>query len=250
MKTTTKVHRRAQSAPDTQVAYEKIDASPLIAPSYWGEQTKISPVWSDVEIGDIGSGFRPASQNRKTELLSKATAERARKELLRASSMSRTEKTMLRAERLRDRNSINKHPFIQGNSPFFFYVIKIDVRAVAAEAKERRKPRTTVYDNTLSPQSKSKFIRNLGKNIDKTSQFFWEEIMPSSNALLSAVKRVEDFSQQALDSNAGLPVEYAKRKIIDAVNLRIIRHISDQFDLTKEERMMMTSEFRLKSKMF
>jgi hypothetical protein len=143
------------------------------------------------------------------------------------------------------RGSSNK--FLMGNNRFIFYIIKADASALKKKAeKNKRKPKAVNYANPIEDGPKRKFVTQLKTQIDKTSNFLWNEILPMTNSLMTAIERVDDFSQQVLDEASGVPIKVLQRKMEDAVSLRIIRHVADQFKLTKEERVLFTAEFRTK----
>lgn len=150
-------------------------------------------------------------------------------------------------KRLKKAKSKRRHAnkFLTGNNRFIFYLIKADASELKRKANERkRKPKVVDYANPIEDGTKRKFVTSLKTHIDKTANFLWNDVLPITNSLMTAVQRVDDYSQQVLDEPSGVPHSVIQRKMEDAVKLRIIRHIADQFKLTKEERVLFTSEFR------
>lgn len=210
----------------------------------------ISPLWNTAQAEDIGAGFRPASQESKKVLLQRAVKQKAIARMLKEPNLSDEERAEWKAERLRRKAGSDRHPFLTGNSPFIYYVLQIDVKAKALKAKLARAPKKTVFDNPLSVPDKSEFAAKLKSNIEDSADFFWRDILPVTNSVFSALKKVDDYSNQVSDEGAGLPVDFIKRKMVDAVNLRIIRHIADKMELSKEERKLMSAEYYAKYKLF
>jgi hypothetical protein len=237
--------KKGQGIPKIKEAESK-EVDPFEA---W-ERPKInlSPMWNDAKPADIGAGFRPASQANKQALLKRSATLKAQKEMEDLQTMSKADRIQAQAERtINSKFKHNKHPFLNGNNQFIFYLIKVDVKKMAEDAKAKRKLIKRVnYANPIPKQQKSKFVGRLKSNIESTADFLWTEVLPITNSMLSAIERVDDFSQQTLEEPSGIPAEYLRRKMMDAVHLRIIRHVADTFKLTADERILFTSEFRNK----
>jgi hypothetical protein len=222
------------------------DYSPLIVPTH----QRLSSIWDNAHADDIGTGFKAASSTSRRVLLARAVQAQAQKEMDELAAMPAEQRAAYAAEKRMKkakgkRGSGNK--FLTGTNRFIFYIIKADASALKKKAeKNKRKPKSVNYANPITDLPKRRFITQLKTQIDKTSNFLWNEILPMTNSLMTAIERVDDFSQQVLDEASGVPVKVLQRKMEDAVSLRIIRHVADQFKLTKEERVLFTAEYRTK----
>lgn len=201
----------------------------------------LSPTWGSAQKEDIGSGFKRANKEIAARLI--ANGARSTKAERKIDAIYRKLQLQVNDD---ERQGVERHRFLNGNSRFIFYVIQ--------PPKIKRKPRQGQAErpvnakNTISPTQRLKFAKDLGSNIDRTTKFFVEDILPKTGALLTGLANADEVMQQIADEKAKLPLEFIKKKAADAVFLRIIRFISQQYGLTKEEQKLMVAEFVAKSK--
>jgi hypothetical protein len=195
----------------------------------------LSTIWSNANKEDIGSGFRRARKAIVRDLLKqkKVDGKRTRK-------LSDVYRRIQYMDFEAEHSGRDRHPFLNGNSRFVFYRIR-----PPKLRKETPKIDKKIVNlkNKISASQKVKFASTLGANIDLTSKFFLEEILPRSQALMTAMSNVDEVMQQLTDEQAQLPIEFIKAKSREAINLRIIRFLADQYGLTKNEARLMRSEF-------
>lgn len=200
----------------------------------------LSPLWGEAKAEDIGSGFRRANKEIARQLIERGT--HSTKTGRKIDAIYRKLQMM---ENDDERQGVERHRFLNGNSKFIFYVLR-PPKMVPRQTK--RTSRAVNSENTVSSKQRLKFAKDLGSNIDRTTRFFAEEIMPKSESLLTSLANVDEVMQQLTDDKARLPIEFIKKKVTDAVFLRIIRFISQQYGLNKEEQKLMVAEFVAKSK--
>ena len=233
------------------------------ANSLWTNEKVISESWIDATSEDIGSGFRrveidPFAERPKSNSSpfvrdpSKTAMPRtmARK-LKKLKKRSKSGKITVQSVMQDSQNLIHKkemsgerrHRFLNGNSQFVFYRLRVNVATLKNTPREISEIN---YKNKLDPRQRKKFTESLDKALIKQSNFYLEEVLPRTNALMSALQRVDELSLQMFDSKSDMPVEFIKNKTREAVQLRIIRHICETYELTNEERKLMINEYKIK----
>jgi len=231
---------------------ERPDWGPLTMPA----AKPLSTLWVDAKPNEIGAGFKPTSKRSQRILMQRSADSHAVREAERFASMSRSEQLALVAQKVSKQerlkpNASGVSKFLTGNNRFIFYMITVNMEKIKAKAMaKKRKPPTVNYANPLSKRQKQRFAESLKANIDSTADFLWKDLLPVTNSLLSALDKVDDYSQQAIEGKAEVDAAFLKRKMMDAVHLRMIRHICEKFGLNKEERQHMVAEFRLRAKIF
>jgi hypothetical protein len=70
-----------------------------------------------------------------------------------------------------------------------------------------------------------------------------KELLPISLSLMSSMTKTEELAMQLTDSKVELPVTYMRGKMTMAMYLRVIRFVSETFDLNEEERRLMALEY-------
>jgi hypothetical protein len=131
------------------------------------------------------------------------------------------------------------NPFLRGKSDFIFFVVKPKFKT-----RVKKKVVTPLnLNNKLGKSQRKKISRLIGENIDDFAAFFLEEILPVSLAIPSAGQKVDELMLQLIDDKANLPMSFIQAKATQAVSLRIIRRISQKFNLNKEEQKLMFREY-------
>lgn len=202
-----------------------------------------SSVWNTATREDIGTAFKVARGRAKLEL-DRKTKEVARAEEQRLRDENRVKTIMDRAAGIVNRTEVKgeqRHPFLNGRNRFIFYRIKVPKNQ---SKKKSTKVEPINYKNKVTKKQSVEFTTSLGANIEQASNFFLREIMPLSLSLMSSVERVDEIVQQLTEDKAELPIDFIKNKAKDAVHLRIIRFLCDSYGLNKNERRMMTVEYR------
>lgn len=201
----------------------------------------LSRAWGSVQAEDIGSGFRRANKEIAKQLIEKSASSSKT-----GQKMDALYRKIQMMENEDERQGRERHRFINGSSRFIFYVLRppkiIKRRKVADSA------RPVNAQNTITNRQRIKFAVEIGANIDKTTKFFVDEILPKTEALVTSMTNIDEVMQQLTDDRAKLPMEFMKKKVTDAVFLRIIRFVSQQYDLTKAEQKLMLAEFIAKSR--
>lgn len=196
----------------------------------------LSSVWANAKPEDIGAGFRRANKAVVKEILRQKNTKNKRLDAV----YRKIQFMDMEAER----SGRDKHPFLNGNSKFIFYVIR-PPKLKKAESKIK----TAVnIKNKVSTTQRVKFTASLSANMERTTKFFVDEILPRSQALVTAVNNVDEVMQQMTDEKAGLPLDFIKAKSREAINLRIIRFLCKQYELNEKEAKLMYSEFIAKMK--
>lgn len=179
-----------------------------------------SDLWKDVTKKEIGRGF---------EIVKDAFPEEKPKVLKRA-----------RREPFEQIFS-NKFVHIKGGGSKFVWWEVLPPVPKKTEPPQKRKPIN--YKNKLTAKTKDRFAKQLDREILDTASFIMKDLLPKTLSLHSAAERVKELSQQLIDIPVELPLQYLQSKQTMAVHLRIIRHVSDQFGLTEEERKLMALEY-------
>lgn len=179
-----------------------------------------SDLWKDVSKKEIGSGF---------EIVKDAFPEDKPKLLKRARRVNH------------EQIFSNKFIHIKGGGSKFVWWEVVPPAPKKTKPPEKRKPIN--YKNKLTAKAKDRFAKQLDRNILDTASFIMKDLLPKTLSLHSAFERVGELSQQLIDDKVELPLQYLKSKQLMAVHLRVIRHVSDQFDLTEEERKLMALEY-------
>ena len=200
----------------------------------------LSSVWNSAKPEDIGAGFKRANRAVAKKILEQQKP-RSRGERRVDAAYRKIQFMDSKAER----SGRDRHPFLNGNSRFIFYLIKKPT-IVKRVAKNTQTPIN--FKNKVQPRQRTKFVSSLNENIDLTSKFLIEEILPKSQSLLTALGNVDEAMQQLTDEKAGLPVDFMKTKAREAIFLRIIRFLSNQYGLTKDEAKLLAAEFVAKAK--
>lgn len=200
----------------------------------------ISTLWINASKDDIGSGFRRANRAVAREIV--------RRSKNRKNQRMEDVYRRIRYQEVNDqRVGRARHPFLNGSSRFIFYVLKPPKLKKEPVIKDVEK-KVVNFQNKITARQRVSFVNDLGTNIEKTAKFFLEEILPKSQALLSAAQKVDEVTQQLTEEKAGLPIEFMKNKMREAINLRIIRHIASQYGLSKAEHKLLLGEFIAKSR--
>lgn len=205
----------------------------------------ISSAWSKATKEDIGSGFRRASSRVSQEFAIREQQRQRGQRGQRGNQVDNTYEKFQRAEFHDKHTGRPRHPFMNGNSKHVFYLIRPPKLRVV---KRQKFVAPINAHNIVTPDQRVKFASALGTNIDKTSKFFLEEILPRTEALITGLTNVDEVIQQLTDEKAALPVEFIKNKAREAVQLRIIRFICQQYGLTKGEGKLMCAEYIAKMK--
>jgi hypothetical protein len=179
-----------------------------------------SELWKDVRKEEIGTGFEPV-----------------------VGAFDDAKPKVKRRVRRRDFEQVfaNKFIHIKGDGSKFVWFEVVPPKPVKPAPQKKRKPIN--YKNRLDPKTKSRFSRRLDEHILGTASFIMKDLLPKTLSLHSAIERVTELSQQLIDDKVALPLQYLQSKQLMAVHLRIIRHVSEQFELTDEERKLMALEF-------
>jgi hypothetical protein len=184
-----------------------------------------SELWKDVKKDEIGTGFEIVEGVFEDEKPA------PRKKRVRRFT----------ADFERERIFANKFIHIKGEGSKFVWFEVVPPKPQKTKPPQKRKPIN--YKNKLDPKTKTKFSRAMDANISETANFILKDLLPKTLSLHSALERVTELSQQLIDDKVALPLQYLASKQLMAVHLRIIRHVSEQFDLTDEERKLMALEY-------
>jgi len=131
------------------------------------------------------------------------------------------------------------NPFLRGRSEFIYFTIR-----PRYSVRKKKKVVTPInLDSKLDKGTRHKISKTLGVNIEDFSKFFLDEILPISMSIPSAGQRVDEIMQQLIDEKANLPMNFIQGKALQAICLRIIRFVSQKFNLTKAETKMMFREY-------
>lgn len=131
-----------------------------------------------------------------------------------------------------------KNKFIKGRSPFITYTFKVKVH----KAKST-KPKPINENTKLTRSVKSKFVANLGDEIKALRDLFVSELLPVSLAIQSASEEVKDLTAQLVDEPVTIPVDFIRLKALQAIQLRVSRHMADRLKLTPAEAVQVYPEF-------
>lgn len=151
-----------------------------------------------------------------------------------------TEKSIKRAHEKAD--PIWRNKFIKGSSPCIWYMVK----APTVKPKVVKKKKEPInFRNKLDNKTSKKFRSGLGTAIDQISNFMVKDVLPKSLAMHSGMDKAEELLQQILDDEkVQLPIrQYMQGKTMTAMHLRVIRFVSNLFELTPEEKKLMVAEF-------
>jgi len=205
-----------------------------------------SPVWGLVQKEDIGSGFKRATKAAKKEFIRRALEKSKGKE----KSVEHIYQKMKMMDAKAERQGHSRHRFLNGKNHFIFYVLRPPKILKVKKAPPEQK--AVNYKNKVTHRQRELFTKQLMANVDKTSKFFLEEVMPRTQSLLTALDNVDEMMQQLTDGKAGFPLDFIKGKVRDATHLRIIRFLVDQYELTRSEARLMRAEYiaRAKSSVF
>lgn len=131
-----------------------------------------------------------------------------------------------------------KNRFVKGKSPFITYTFKVKVH----KAKQTKlKP---INENTkLTKTDKAKFVSSLGNEIKALRDLFISELLPVSLAIQSASEEVKDITAQLVDDSVSIPVDFIKLKALQAIQLRVARHMATRLKLTPAESVQVYPEF-------
>lgn len=135
-------------------------------------------------------------------------------------------------------NNGSGHPFIEGDSPFIYYVLT-PVFTKTAQPKARQ---PVNINNKLSKKDRERFIGKLDKNIDKMSLFWTDDLLPTTLALESALDKVEEFTLQAADVAANLNRDTIKKRFQQVVDIKLLRFAADSVGITKEEHQLLLQQ--------
>lgn len=227
--------------------------------SLWTNEKVISEAWIGAKPDDIGSGFRTVeidpfakrgvqeTESRSKTQLPRTVARKLKDSKRRGSKRPTTIQEVMRSaanlEYKKEQAGERRHRFLNGSSSFVFYRLRVNTR----ELKNTPKAVSSLnFKNKLKVSEKTAFARSLQESIQKQSDFYIEEILPKTNALMSALQRVDELSLQMFEAKSDLPVDFIRGKSREAVQLLIIRHLCEVYELTTEERKLMINEYRLK----
>lgn len=211
-------------------------------------------MWNSVRPEDINAGFRAASKETERRLNKRKSVVistgRSAKDVLdfeiskaikiteKLNSNQRMAKAIDKKLSEPDRSGLDK--FMIGNSRFFFYRIRV----VTSTLKNKKKKPKRVIDKKIPEHKKIKFVKDLRSNIERFTDFVWEEILPVTMSFHTALDDVENYALQVIDDRTGFNKDVLIKKAGDAVNLRIIRYLAEAFNLTEEEKTLFTIELR------
>jgi hypothetical protein len=202
----------------------------------------LSPIWASVQLDDIGAGYKKATKSiAKQASLPKGKTKADRK-------IHSIYRRLHILESEDERRGRERHKFLNGNSRFIFYVLKPPVLIKKPKRKDVIERQAINAKTRIAPATRAKFASTLGLNIDRTTKFFVEEILPRTESLFTATANIDEIVQQITDDGAKLPMEFIRRKMTEAVHLRIVRFIGQQFNLTKEEQKLLLAEWIAKTK--
>lgn len=133
-----------------------------------------------------------------------------------------------------------RNRFITGKSSFIIY--EVVPRLVKPK---QSKPKRQIFNahTKITKGEKVQFAKALEKNIQSVSRLFLQDLMPSTLAIHSAIEDVKEKLTQVVGESIGLPLDYYVVKSTQAVQLRIVRQICEDFSLTKDEAFLMTADF-------
>lgn len=133
-----------------------------------------------------------------------------------------------------------KNKFITGRSKFITYTASpvLKYRRPKKEVKQAFNAHTKVSKNL-----RRTFSESLGENIKSWREMFVNDILPATLSIQTASEEVKEQLQQLVDDNIHIPVDYINVKTLQAVQLRIVRAVVEQFGLTPREAELMITEF-------
>lgn len=198
----------------------------------------LSSIWSGAKPEDIGAGFRRANTAVVREILRQKNSSKKNRRLDKV--YRKIQYMDLKAER----SGRDRHPFLNGNSKFIFYLIK----PPKLKKAESRTPTAVNKTNKVAPNQRIRFAASVSEHLESTSKFFVEEILPRSMSLMTAITKVDELVHQLTEDNASLPIDFIKAKSREAINLRIIRFLCKQYQLNEKEAKLMYGEFIAKMK--
>jgi hypothetical protein len=191
--------------------------SPGLTPFDAGTNTLPGSRWGTVRKEEINSGFAPVQLDQ--------------------------DKIVEKSRRDKETNGIAKNRFIRGTSPKITFDLNpgnlVKPLAVKVNKSKPKKPSAQV-----SEKQRAKFHRELRANVVETSSFILRDLVPNTMALKTAVDRSADVVKQVYNTDLNFPLDYLEKKALTAVYLRIIRHLSESFELTKDEKEIMLADLR------
>lgn len=191
--------------------------SPGLTPFDAGTNTLPSSRWGTVNKDEINSGF--------------------------ASVQLEQDKIIEKSRRDKETNGIAKNRFIRGASPKITFDLNPGslVKPLAIKVNKSKPKKLSAQ---VSEKQRAKFHRQLRANVVETSSFILRDLVPNTMALKTAVDRSADVVKQVYNTDLNFPLDYLEKKALTAVYLRIIRHLSESFDLTNEEKQIMLADLR------
>jgi hypothetical protein len=133
-----------------------------------------------------------------------------------------------------------KNKFVSGSSSFVSYEVK--PRLVKKQPKT--KARTPFNSHTkITKTEKVKFAQQLEKNISVVNKLFLNEVLPVTLSIKSAIEDTKEKTVQLVGEAIDLPMDFYMVKAMQAVQLRIIRQLVEDFKLTPAEANLMVAEF-------
>lgn len=148
--------------------------------------------------------------------------------------LPKTRQDRLREDAIRVFPSLNNgggHPFIEGDSPFIYYVLTPTFKKTAVPTVKQ----PINIQNKLTKKEREAFTSKLDKSINKMALFWTDDLLPTTLALETALDKVEEFTQQAADVSANLSRETIKRRFQQVIDIRLLRFAADTIGITKEE---------------
>lgn len=210
---------------------------------------KPAEFWNNVTLDDIGAEFRPVVESALTMAERSRKAEKEARSTFNHDQQQRRQSTQTRLNlemaQLRA-GELNPHPFLIGNSPFFFFQTKLDITETVQRTKTKKtRALDKVFKTPLPEASKQKFVKRMGQSIERTVNFLWEDILPLTLSMNSSLLQVDDYVTQALDER--IPLSVVRKQLentsVTATHLRVLRFIGQQFNLSKEEQRLLSHEF-------
>jgi hypothetical protein len=197
---------------DSGSSFGKVSTAGLTPTVVVGSRQTPHDMWSNVKKGDIGAGYSP---------IETASIDEARR---------RQDKA----------DPVWKNRFVYGTSSFVYFVVV--ARTVKLPPKKTGK-KPINYANKLDKKTRVRFAEALNRNVNATASFLVKELLPISLSLMSSMTKTEELAMQLTDSKVELPVTYMRGKMTMAMYLRVIRFVSETFDLNEEERRLMALEY-------
>lgn len=187
-----------------------------------------SDLWKGVKPEEIGTGYEAVEDPWAKEAKKKPTV---KKQAVRRFTPDYDREVVFS----------NRFIHIKGDGSKFVWFEVVPPKPVKTAPPKKRKPIN--YKNKLDHKTRTKFSKQLDANILETANFIMKDLLPTTLSLHSAMERVTELTQQLIDDKVSLPLQYLASKQLMAVHLRIIRHVSEQFNLTEEERKLMALEY-------